>query len=212
MIHPEQPLPRWLELARELQAIGQTGLAFSTSGYDIGRYRRVAEIAAALFAEGAGLDSRVLAEQFLSQPGYATPKVDVRGAIVRDNQVLLVRERSDGRWCLPGGWADVGETPSEMVIREVWEECRLTIAPTHLIGIFDGNRSQEPLAAYHAYKLIFLCEIVSGEPAPGDEEIVAVGWFRFDALPELSANRTDTRHLAAVRSFASGPDERTMFD
>jgi ADP-ribose pyrophosphatase YjhB (NUDIX family) len=211
MTHPQQPLPRWLKLARELQAIGQTGLAFSQSDYDIGRYRRITEIASELFAEGAGFDSRLLAEQFLSQPGYATPKVDVRGAIVRGNEVLLVQERSDGRWCLPGGWADVGETPAEMVVREVLEECGLSIAPVSLIGIFDGNRSQEPLAAYHAYKLVFLCEIVSGEPAAGDE-IAAVGWFHFDSLPVLSANRTDARHLAAVQAFTAGTSERAVFD
>jgi ADP-ribose pyrophosphatase YjhB (NUDIX family) len=137
--------------------------------------------------------------------------VDVRGAVVRGDTVLLVQERSDGRWCLPGGWADVGETPSTMVAREVREESGLEVAATRVLGVFDGNRAQEPLALFHAYKLIFLCEERRGALRPGDETSDAA-WFPFDQLPPLSSNRTDARHLAAVRARAADPSLAPAFD
>jgi ADP-ribose pyrophosphatase YjhB (NUDIX family) len=204
-------LPEWLRWARELQALSQTGLAFSLSEYDTQRYTRLAEIAAEIIASHTALPAPTLAAQFLAQPGYATPKTDVRGAIVRGEEVLLVQERSDGRWCLPGGWADVGATPSEMVVREVWEESGLEVVPRSLVGVFDGNRAQEPLALHHAYKLIFLCELIRGEPQAGDDTLAAA-WFSFDALPVLSANRTDARHLSAVRAHAAEPGRPPVFD
>lgn len=205
------PFPQWLTWARELQALSQTGLAFSLSPYDIQRYTRLAELAATIVAAHADLPAETVAAQFLTQPGYATPKVDVRGAVVRGDTVLLVQERSDGCWCLPGGWADVGETPSAMVAREVREESGLEVVATRLLGVFDGNRAQEPLALFHAYKLIFLCEERGGALRPSDETSDAA-WFPFDDLPPLSSNRTDTRHLAAVRARAADPSLAPAFD
>jgi ADP-ribose pyrophosphatase YjhB (NUDIX family) len=205
------PLSPWLAWARELQALSQTGLAFSQSPYDTQRYTRLAEIAAAIVSAYADLPAPTVTAQFLDQPGYATPKVDVRGAVVRGDRVLLVQERSDGRWCLPGGWADVGEAPSLMVAREVREESGLEVVATRLLGVFDGNRAQEPLALYHAYKLIFLCEERGGALRPSDETVDAA-WFPFDDLPPLSANRTDTRQLAAVRARTADPALAPAFD
>src|SRR5512136_2323864 len=105
-------LPRWLAWARELEALGQTGLTYSESDYDRQRYERLLGLAAEITREHAGLPVEPLVESFAAQPGYATPKVDVRGAVVRDGRILLVKERRDGLWCMPGGWADVGDLPS----------------------------------------------------------------------------------------------------
>src|SRR3712207_6282326 len=136
----DQHTVRWLDWARELQALSQTGLAFSTTAYDAERYRRLAAIAAEIVAAHTQLSQAEILRHFLEQPGYATPKVDVRGAAVRAGQILLVQERSDERWCMPGGWADVGEAPSVAVAREVWErseerrvgkECRSRWSPYH---------------------------------------------------------------------------------
>ncbi|MGB0389563.1 MAG: NUDIX hydrolase, partial [Ardenticatenaceae bacterium] len=113
---------RWLEWAREIQAMSQIGLTYSLSEYDTQRYTRLMEMAAEMVASHTQLAEASLLEHFMQQPGYATPKVDARGAIVRDGQILLVQERSDERWCMPGGWADVGDLPSAAVVREVWEE------------------------------------------------------------------------------------------
>ncbi|MGD9047269.1 MAG: NUDIX hydrolase [Anaerolineae bacterium] len=204
-------VPRWLAWAREIQALSQTGLTFTSSEYETQRYRRLTEIAAEIVQEYTGLPEAGLLENFYMQPGYATPKVDVRGAIVRDGQILLVQERIDERWCMPGGWADVGDLPSEMVVREVWEESGFNVRPRKVVGVFDANRSGRPLQLYHAYKVVFLCELTGGEARPSDETL-DVGFFPFDDLPPLSANRTHQRHLAEVKAHLKDPNRPAAFD
>jgi len=207
----ENDSPRWLEWAREIQALSQTGLTFSSSDYETQRYTRLAEIAAEIVQHHSGVSKESLLNDFLMQPGYATPKVDVRGAVICDDQILLVQERVDSRWCMPGGWADVGETPSEMVVREVWEESGFRVKPRRVVGVYDANRSGRPLSLYHAYKLVFLCELVGGEARPSDETL-AVGFFSFDNLPPLSSNRTNERHLADVQAHLQEPGRLAAFD
>ena len=182
-------LPRWLDWAREIQALSQTGLTYSMSNYDTERYQRLSAIAAEIVEAQTDLPAAPTLENFLVQPGYATPKVDVRGAIIREGQILLVQERSDNCWCMPGGWADVGESPAEMVVREIREESGFEVFARKLICVYDANRSGIPLSFYHAYKLIFLCKIVGGAVRPSDET-ADVAFFPFDGLPPLSSERT----------------------
>jgi ADP-ribose pyrophosphatase YjhB (NUDIX family) len=204
-----EPL-RWLEWAREIQALSQTGLTFSTSNYETQRYQRLMEIAAEIVHGHSGLSKERLVADFLAKPGYATPKVDVRGAVVRDEKILLVKEHVDGRWCMPGGWADVGDGPSEMVVREVWEESGFEVVPRKVVGVYDANR-RPPLDFYHAYKIVFMCEIVGGEARPSDET-EAVEFFAFNQLPPLSSNRTNEHHLAEVLAHFRDPDRPAAFD
>jgi len=203
--------PRWLQWAQEIQALSQTGLAFSSIPYDVQRYTRLMEIAAEIVAGHSGLPWEEVLEDFAAQPGYATPKVDVRGAVVREGQILLVQERVDGRWCMPGGWADVGDLPSETAAREVWEESGFHVVTRKLAGVFDANRSGRPLSLYHAYKLVFLCDLLGGEARPSDETLAAA-FFPFDDLPPLSSNRTNERHLAEVRAHLQDPARPAAFD
>lgn len=203
--------PQWLEWAREIQAISQTGLHFAETRFDAERYTRLTELAAEIVAAHAQLPRAELLEHFLLQPGYATPKVDVRGAIVRDGRILLVQERTDQRWCLPGGWADVGESPSEMVVREVWEESGFQATASRIIGVYDANRSGSPLEFFHAYKIIFYCEITGGE-ARTSVETMGVDFFSFNHLPPLSEDRTGPRHLDDVRRFLENPGITPVFD
>ena len=201
---------RWLTWAREIQALSQTGLTYSENDYNTQRYRRLTEIAAEMVAAHTGLPIKSLERDFLAQPGYATPKVDVRGAVVRDGQILLVQERVDGRWTMPGGWADVGDLPSEMVVREVWEESGFEVVARKLFGVYDANRLS-PLEFYHAYKLVFSCDIIGGEARPSDETL-DVGFFPFDDLPPLSSPRTEPRHLAEVQAHLRDPARPATFD
>jgi ADP-ribose pyrophosphatase YjhB (NUDIX family) len=203
--------PCWLAWARELQSLGQTGLTYSDSDYDTQRYRRLLEIAAEMVERHGGLDGEAVLQNFLVQPGYATTKVDVRGAVVQDGQILLVQERSDGRWCMPGGWADVGEIPSEMVAREVWEESGFTVVPRKVIGVYDANRGGTPLEFYHAYKIVFLCELTGGQARPSSET-QDVSFFEFDRLPPLSTERTHPRHLDEVLAHLEDPQRPAAFD
>jgi ADP-ribose pyrophosphatase YjhB (NUDIX family) len=207
----EPNVPRWLEWAREIQALSQTGLTYSNTAYDAQRYTRLQEIAAEMVESQTGLSHQALLEDFGAQPGYATPKVDVRGAVVRDGQILLVQERSDGRWCMPGGWADVGDLPSRVAEREVWEESGFEVVARKVVGVFDANRSGRPLSFYHAYKIVFLCELTGGEARPSDETM-AVDFVDFETLPPLSSNRTNERHLAEVRAHLADPCRPVAFD
>lgn len=207
----DREAPRWLEWAREIQAISQTGLTYTRSSYEIGRYERLMQIASEIVQGHTNLPKESVLDNFSVQPGYATTKVDVRGAIARDGKILLVQERSDMRWCMPGGWADVGERPSEMVAREVLEESGFEVEVKKVIGIFDANRGGIPIEFYHAYKIVFLCEIIGGEARPSDETS-AVDFFGFDGLPPLSANRTNERHLREVLAHLQDPCRQTAFD
>ena len=192
-------IPCWLEWAREIQALSQTGLTYCQSEYDKERYQRLREIAAEIVSNHTTLEAESLLENFYAQPGYATPKVDVRGAVVKDEKILLVQERSDQRWSMPGGWADVGDLPSEVVTREVWEESGFKVVVRKLIAVYDCNRAGTPLSFYHAYKLIFLCEITGGQ-ACTSHETLAVDFFDFGNLPSLSLQRTNQRHLDEIQA------------
>src|SRR6516162_6976744 len=161
--------PKWLLWARELQAIAQTGLAFTKDAYDRQRYERLRQLAAQIVAEHAGVEASCVEGLFSQQMGYATPKIDVRGALFKEGKILLVRERADpGRWTLPGGWADVNRSPRECVVAEVREEAGLEVKPIKLAAVYDRSRHPHvPPYSFHIYKMFFICEIASGVPSPG---------------------------------------------
>lgn len=203
--------PDWLNWAQMIQALAQTGLTYAANGYERERYQKLRELALEIYRVYTGREPDVVQQWFDVQPGYATPKVDVRSACFRDGRVLMVRERADGRWCLPGGWADVGDVPSQAAVREVAEEAGFTCAARKVIGVFDANRGGEPLSAFHAFKLIFLCEITGGAPEP-DHEILEVGFFARDALPPLSRYRTTPAQLDECFAHLDDPLRPTAFD
>jgi ADP-ribose pyrophosphatase YjhB (NUDIX family) len=167
-------------------------------------------IAAEMIASQSELTMEAVLESFTLQTGYATPKIDVRGAVVRDGKILLVQERIDNRWSMPGGWADLGEVPSEMVIREVHEESGFEVRAEKLIALYDANRI-EPLEFYHAYKLIFLCTVIGGE-AQSSIETLGVDFFAPDELPPLSEFRTNRTMIAEVFAHLADPDRPAYFD
>jgi ADP-ribose pyrophosphatase YjhB (NUDIX family) len=195
----ETDIPPWLRWAREIQSLSQTGLTYAAKDYDVQRYRRFMEIAAEIVQNHTNLDKNQLLENFLAQSGYATPKIDVRGAMIQDGKILLVQERLDKCWCMPGGWAEVGGLPSQSIIREIREESGFEVAPRKCIGVYDANRGPSPVEFYHAYKIVFLCEIIGGQARPS-EETLAVDFFSFDDLPPLSRFRTNERHLGDVQA------------
>ena len=209
--------PRWLEWAREIQALSQTGYHYSSTGhspvdeYHLQRYHRLSEIAAEIIAEQAGLDFTTLMDTFSAQKGYATPRVDVRSAVFQEGKLLFVRERADGGWTLPGGWADVGDTPSEAAEREVWEEAGLRVRACRVIGVYDANRI-DPLELFHAFKIVFLCELFGGEPRPS-QETSQVAFFGLEELPQvLSSERTKPRHILDAFAAWENPGIPTVFD
>jgi ADP-ribose pyrophosphatase YjhB (NUDIX family) len=207
----DQTPPRWLEWAREIQALAQTGYHYSENDYHRLRYSRLMEIAAEIVSEYSSLDYPLLIGSFRAQIGYATPRVDVRGAVFKDGKLLLVRERADGGWTLPGGWADVGDVPSQAAEREVWEEAGFRVKACRVIGVYDANRNR-PLELFHAFKIVFLCDLISGEARPSDETS-EVNFYARDEIPiVLSGERTQSRHILDAFACLEKPALPTVFD
>jgi ADP-ribose pyrophosphatase YjhB (NUDIX family) len=203
---------QWLDWARELQALAQSGLTYSQIDYDIQRYRRLEEIAAQILVSHTTLPLDTILENFRIQPGYATPKIDVRGAVIRDGRILLVQERVDSCWAMPGGWADVGDAPSAMVAREIWEESGYHARVDKLVAVYDANRfPRVRMEFYHAYKLVFLCTITGGEPHPSNETS-AVDFFDLEHLPPLSSFRTNRSMIEEAFAHFTDPARPAAFD
>ncbi|MFZ6031326.1 MAG: NUDIX hydrolase [Chloroflexota bacterium] len=204
-------LPRWLVWAREIQALAQTGHHYAPDPYHRRRYARLAEIAAEIAHEHTDLAFEPLRSAFHAELGYATPKVDVRTAVFQDDRLLMVRERSDGGWTLPGGWADVGDVPSEAAERETWEEAGLRVKARKLLGVYDANRVGS-LELNHAFKLVFLCDLLGGKPTPSDETCEVAFFAQHEIPAALSGERTRSRHIADAFLALSDPNLPAVFD
>jgi 8-oxo-dGTP pyrophosphatase MutT (NUDIX family) len=203
----------WLGWARTLQAIAQAGDTYAENPYDRDRYAKVGAVAAEMVAAAAGLPVEAVAGAFAADAGHPTPKVDVRGAVFRDGRVLMVRERSDGGWSLPGGWADPGDPPSATVAREVREESGYAVAVTRLVAVQDRDLHNTPPIAYSAYKLFFLCELLDERPVGDhDHEVDAVDWFDPYDPPALSTGRVTAEQLALVAAHHANPSRAADFD
>lgn len=205
--------PSWLEWAQRLQAIAQTGLTWSRDPFDTERYEAVRQIAAEIMVSGSGLkDPSILVDLFKGDVGYATPKVDVRGAVFdRDDRLLLVREREDGCWTLPGGWADIGETPSLNTIREVKEESGYECEVVKLAAVYDRNRHGHPPIPFHTYKLFFICRLGGGSPT-SSTETDGVEFFEESAIPQLSLTRVTPEQIRHMFDHLRHPEWPTSFD
>ncbi len=213
--------PRWLEWARQIQAIAQTGQHYSDNPYDIERYEQLAALASEILAaHQPALDAIILAEIVRGERGYATPKVDTRGFVLNTkNEVLLAREKLDGeRWTLPGGWADVNSSPSENCAREVLEEGGYRVQAVQLLAFYDRRLHNHPPTQFHIYKAFFHCELLSPDPVPspqGDLETSEVGWFAEADLPpdeELSVGRVTQAQLKRFFAMVRDGETRTLFD
>lgn len=200
-----------LEWAREAQAIAQNGLAFTRDPFDRERYTRLAELVTALLSSQLEIPPATARAFFEGERGYATPKVDVRGGVFDGERVLLVRERCDGRWTLPGGWVDVNDAPSEAVAREVYEESGYRARAVKLAALVDKNRHPHPPGVHHIYKLFFVCELVGGTPTTG-AETDAVDFFPVHALPALSTGRVLAAQVERLYRHRLEPALPTDFD
>lgn len=205
--------PKWLEWGRELQAVSQIGLAYSHNIYDTERYEQMRALAAKMMAAYGGSEPEKVEALFRHQEGYATPKVDVRGAVFRGREVLLTQELiDDGRWTLPGGWADVNASPSENVAREMQEEAGLAVTAEKLAIVCDRERAgHTPPFPFHIYKLFFLCA-ATGPCAKKPGETGEARYFSIDDLPELSVSRVLPQQIRRLYEHMQNPSLPTDFD
>lgn len=200
-----------LQWAREIQAIAQTGMSYAPDRFDVERYTRLRQIAAEMMAAGDDEVASQLDSLFAAQVGHATPKIDVRAVVFREDTILLVREAEDDAWTLPGGWADPGESPSEAVERETREESGFVVKADRLLALYDRDRHPHPPLAFHVYKLFFDCELVGGTPATS-LETSAVEFFRVDSLPQLSIDRVLPEQITRLYALHLDPKAPTDFD
>lgn len=203
--------PQWLQWAREIQSLGQIGLAFSENHYEKARNTRLIELASEMVEKHTNLEKESVNKVLMNQPGYATPKIDVRSAVIKDGKILLVQESDDKCWAMPGGWADVGDYPSQVAVRETKEESGFDVKVNKVIGIFDANRNGRALEFFHAFKIIFLCDLVGGH-ACKSEETLAVDFFDLNDLPQLSPNRTNIRHIEEIKKHMADINRPALFD
>ena len=201
----------WLDWVRRLQAVAQNGLHYSENPFDRERYEEVRAIAAEMAALG-GEPVEELAARFAAEGGHASPKIDVRAAAFRDGRVLMVRGLDDGLWTLPGGWAEVGESPRAAAEKELREESGYRGRVVKIVGVYEQDLRSRPRLPFHAWKLSFLCELADAEPdSPHASEIDAVEFYAEDALPELSS-RVSPQHLQEVFRHLRDPSRATDFD
>ena len=201
---------QWLAWAQEIFSLSQSGITYSGNPYDIERYKRLQEITAEIIASQSEIPKEAAQDSFSMQAGYITPKVDVRGAVIHEGKILLIQERADGQWAMPGGWADLGDSPATVAEREVWEESGYRVKAEKVVAVIDANRIH-PMEFYHAYKLIFLCRLVEGEPRTSYETL-AVDFFDPNHLPPLSSYRTNESMLQEVFAHVEDPERPTAFD
>ncbi|AQT67150.1 nucleoside triphosphatase YtkD [Anaerohalosphaera lusitana] len=202
----------WFHIAKRLKAISQAGKFFAKDEYELGRHEEIEEIAAKVLERHTDLDAEEIVRLLQKDMGYPTPKVDSRGVVFRDGKVLLVKEIEDGGWTLPGGWCDVGMTPSENVVREVWEESGFLVEAKRLLAVYDRDRQgHKPEYVFDIYKMFFLCEIVGGE-ARTSIETSDVRFFGRDEIPELSRGRTLEHQLEKFFDMYESGEWVTDFD
>lgn len=203
--------PKWLTWAKEIQGIAQTGLAYAKDVYDIERYQALRELSVDILANYTYESKERIRLSFAGEDGYSTPKVDVRGVIFQDDKILLVHEKLDGKWALPGGWADIGLSPSEVVVKEIAEESGYQAEAVRLLAVLDKKFHQHPPEPYHVYKMFILCRINGGEAA-GGVETSGAGFFAEDAFPELSEERNTVEQLHTLFQYLHNPEKEVILD
>lgn len=178
-----------LDAVKRLKDIADIGLIYTDVPYDIERYEELKDISLKLMAHLSNETFAKLDSFFLPQIDYPTPKVDVRGLVINEkDEILMAKESVDNKWTIPGGWADIGNTPKEVVIKEIKEETGIDVEVVRLLAIYDKQRHEHPAEPYYIYKLIFFCKAIGGKLEPGFD-MKGAAYFSLDSLPELSEER-----------------------
>lgn len=201
-----------MDYINRIKAIAGTGLLYVTSEYDKERYEELLHISVRLMSEVSGHSVENLKVNFPLVKDYPTAKVDIRGIVLNaDKKILMVKESSDKQWSLPGGWADIGHSPSETIVKECKEETGLDVKPNKLLAVFDKRKHAHPPDHLYAYKMVFYCEAISTEITKGFD-VLDVGYFDISNLPELSEARILKSQVEMLYKKILEKDFETYFD
>lgn len=192
-------------------AIAQAGITYAENGFDQERYQELREISLQLMHEFSQTEIPLIDSLFSHKKEYPTPKVDIRAVVFKDDKLLMVREKIDGCWALPGGWADIGYTPGEVAVKETREEAGLEVKPVRILAILDKRCHPHPPEPFYVYKIFILCDIVGGNISVG-VETSDVGFFSQHLLPPLSENRNIKSQIDLVFSLRDRPGAEVVFD
>lgn len=202
---------KWLEWATKLQSIAQAGLTFGADTYDLDRYEQIRSIAVDILHEYTDLDHKKIRDLFASETGYQTPKVDIRAAVFKDEKILMVKEKVDGRWSLPGGWADVNTSVSESTVRECIEEAGATVKPRRIIAIHLANKQNNFTYPFTIYKILVECDLIDHN-FKNNTETLESGFFSLESLPELSVERNNLNQINLCFKAKKSEFFETVFD
>ena len=202
---------KWLEWAAKLQSVAQAGLAYSENQYDIDRYQQIRNISVEILHEYTGISHEKIKDLFASETGYQTPKVDIRASVFKDNKILLVREKIDGSWSLPGGWADVNSSVGESAVRECIEEAGAHVKPGRIIAIHQADKHYDFPYPYTIYKIFVECELIENNFTDNTETLEA-GFFPIDSLPPLSVERNTPEQIKMCFEAKKHKIFETIFD
>ncbi|MBJ8050460.1 NUDIX hydrolase [Bacillus cereus] len=202
---------KWIDWVKQIQSIAQSGLTYSKDVYDLERFQQLRDISIAMMSHYTKTDWEVVENLFASETGYQTPKVDIRAVIFQNEKLLFVKEKSDGKWALPGGWADIGYTPTEVAAKEVLEETGYKVAQFRLLAIFDKEKHQPSPSATHIYKVFIGCEIVGGEKKLSIET-EDIDFFSENEIPDLSIARNTEWQIKEMFAFMKDRNKEKILD
>jgi ADP-ribose pyrophosphatase YjhB (NUDIX family) len=204
-------MPTLLDHAKRIQALAQIGLTYSPNPYDLERYEELKDIALDLLHMATGHPLEKLAAHYGDKKEYVTPKVDIRGVVFDGDKILLVKEAADGHWSLPGGWADVGYTPKEVVVKEIKEETGLEVTAERLLAVLDKRVHAHPPALEYTYKLFIGCAHTGGTLKKAHDTL-DVGFFAAHDLPPLSLERVTPEQIQLMFTYKDNPGKPVTLD
>ena len=202
-----------ITIAQRMRAMSQTALTYSTNVYEIERCKEMITLSDRIVSVVCGLNEADINADYHPVKEYVTPKVDIRAIIFNEkDEILLVKEQADGRWALPGGWADVGFTPTEVIIKETKEETGFDVRVVRLLAVFDKRCHPHPASSFYIYKICFHCEITGGGDSELTFDILDKGFFALDRLPPLSIDRILPEQIALLDQLRRNPDAEIYCD
>jgi ADP-ribose pyrophosphatase YjhB (NUDIX family) len=201
-----------LELIKRIKALSDAGLVYTENGYDVERFEEIRALSLELMGIVTKQPLDILDDFYLPEKDYPTPKVDIRGLILTDRkEILLVQERVDNKWTLPGGWGDVGYSPSEVIRKEIREETGLHAVAVRLLAVYDKKCHPHPPQPFYVYKLVFFCKVIEGSINPGFD-MMAANYFDLQNLPPLSEDRILKSQIEQLYRMAIDTEKEAYYD